>query len=294
MDGSVRPYGRRESILKLLMEHGPLSSRGLHALLLPQIGRKKLLVVLQRLGKHKYINKKLDKRFGGAGVYYEINRNPKVLKCLRLKGLLQENPLRPPTVSSPNMMHSERCAIWTEYFKLNFPEAEVVRDLHLDGNKVANRKLLSKRNDYELRPDVMVLLPGAEASGTRAVAIELERTMKSAKRVALKLRKYSNESLLDGVIYVCEEDVKPDCIEQIYRTRVLANVLRVKQYGERFLLFSDPIDSPSVNEPKARTTRGQAISIHNWIRTLQNTRREGRRNSTFKLGVPAAPKSKCT
>jgi hypothetical protein len=277
------PYSRRANILRLLAEHGPISIRGLKAILEPRIDPRNLRVALQRLGKYGFVTKKNDRLFGGSGIYYEITRDSKVYNQLVELELLPKNLPAPPRIHRPYMIHSECCAIWTELFRRYYKEGQTLRDINLDESAVALRKLLSSRNDFELRPDLLLLLPTKDGNETRSVAFEIERSMKSAQRIIMKLKKYANETLLDGVVYVCEDGAVAERIRQIYRSKVLNDTLRIKRYNENFLLFSDPTNSSSANEPKVWNTRGQLISMHYWIQKLQTTRREERRNSSFKL-----------
>jgi hypothetical protein len=70
------PYHRGKQILGVLAEYGPLTVRGVEAILEPKMHRKQVRLALKRLHDRGYTRKRYDGIFRGAAIYHEITQNP--------------------------------------------------------------------------------------------------------------------------------------------------------------------------------------------------------------------------
>jgi hypothetical protein len=104
-----------------------------------------------------------------------------------------------------------------------------------------------------------------------------------------KLKKYADKTFVDGLIYVCDSDRLSETIRLIYRNKIVANSLRVRQYGENFFLFSDSISAYDEPLKNVYNSNKKLTSVDNWIDYLRNTKRNFRRDSEISLLGPTTP-----
>lgn len=264
---------RGKQILRLLYEHGPMSVRGLSAVLEPKIHPRRLRRALQRLGNSGMIEKRFDSMFRGAGVFYDIAEEYKI----------------PRSIRRPELLHSETCAVWAERLKRMFPNALIIRDYHLRGRKDAERALIAEGSELERLPDLLLLAPCEHSKYPVAVAFEIERTHKSASRLVEKLKKYARGSKLDGVVYLCPKGSIGRRVRTIFESRVLAKAHLIKQYGNHFLLFSEGISGDYNDSLTIQNVSGDDVSLQDWMQVLKRIPPHSRRDSSFTAGASSGP-----
>lgn len=273
------PYTRGPQILKALAEYGPLSVRGLTEIILPLIPRRSLLFALGALEKKKLIKRLNYRIFRGAGVFYRINDDEKLAETIAGKLGVPIEQLNIPKVLGLELLHSEGCAVLCERLRRELPGARVIREFSYSRIPAIESILLTSKRDLENRPDILILLKG-ERKGSRAfVGVELERIQKSRKRIAQKIHKYAAESRLDGVIYFCEEDSIGNRIRHIYQTKVLKRSIRIRHYGDDFLLFGRRSVEMFPSTDLLFNSAGRTTSLRKWIGALVDTPHDLRRDT---------------
>jgi hypothetical protein len=280
---NIVSYQRRLQVFKILKEHGPLSIRGIEACIEPPIKRKKLREVLNRLHKRGLLRKRFDKTLGGAGVSYQIAQDPATRAIIGELISVDPITLHQPYYRPRTFVHSEGCAVWFEIFQRLFPEHRIVREHEISSDEIASRLLLLKGEEDDLKPDFILLAPSTADGRTISVAVEIEQTGKSQKRLVRKLKKYTTQTLLDGLIYICDSHAMSERLRQIYRSKVLEQAMRVKHYGNNFFLFSDGVLAANGCEPIMVNSLLDDVSVINWMQTLISTKYRHRRDMKFKL-----------
>lgn len=275
------PHGRGPQILKVLAEHGPLSTRGLLEILAPQTNATRLREVLQRLQRKKFVLKMFDKHFGGTGVFYKITQSdeywPEIAKIVDCNPKL----LFQPQFRKAELIHSERCAVWVEKLKQLLPDAQMIRDYMISSSESAKACLQSYGDDKELLPDILAILPSHAGNKPVNIAFEIERTIKSGRRITHKLKKYCNESKLDGVIYICEDTAIAKRVRTIYRNHILKDALTINNYGDNFILFQDSVDASDLAHAKTYNSALMPVNLYSWFQQLLRYVPDKRYDSTF-------------
>ncbi len=283
------PHGRGPQILKTLVEYGPMSVRGLSQILEPQIDRKSLRKALNRLTVKKFVEKRNDNLFRGAAVYYEITQNTEywgdIAKVTGCPGHNMETALVRPA----ECFHSEVCAVWAEKIRRLFPGAMIIRDYSVKSSDVAKDYLLADGTDRESLPDFLLILAAGNRERTVCVAFEVERFCKSNDRLVRKLRNYTNESRLDGVVYICENDGVARKVSRFFNSRVRKDALRINNYGANFLIIRDSIHADVDNYLSAYNCDGQSVDMSQWLHILMKTNSISRNDSIFKYDNFGAP-----
>lgn len=279
----ILPYQRRVQVFEILKEHGPLSIRGIEACLQTPIRRKKLQEVLNRLHRRGLLRKRFDKALGGGGVSYQIAQDPTTRAIVgELLDVVPE-ALHQPQYRHRTFIHSENCAVWFEILSRMFPDFRIVKEHEIGDDPIASRLLLLKDEEDDVCPDLLLIAPSKAGSGHVSIAVEIEKTGKTKKRLLRKLKKYATQTLLDGMVYVCDTHSICERLRQVYQSKVIERALRIKHYENNFFLFSDGSLSSSRLEPAMFNSRLEDISLSDWIRTLTNTNYKHRRDEKFNV-----------
>ena len=275
------PHGRAPQILSILADHGPLSVRGLSAIIEPPIARRKLKEALQRLSKRQLIVKRHAKIYGAGGVFYQIRQQPTVWKEVSTIIGCVPKSLFQPQYRQIEYLHSECCAIWANEFNRQFQNVAVLRDFQIRRSSIARELLLETDNDVDLLPDLLLIMQSLDGSNLVSVAVEIERYMKTDDRTLMKLRKFAAESRLDGVIWFCEDDGISDRLRGLYVNRVLPKANRINNYGQNFMLFQDDIFAAKKTTFCLQNSAHEDIHIHSWRRQLLSTGLHERFDANF-------------
>jgi hypothetical protein len=279
--GQLAGKNRGRSILDLLRRYGPLSFRGVKSMIEPPIKDRRLHDAIARVHRNGFVEKRLERVFRGAGVFYQITQDKK--KQTDVASILECRPedLRQPFFRNRELLHAESCAMWTHSLKSAFPEALIIRDFEFYGNPIAQQVLLTDRNNYELRPDMLMTFVSNSGASLTSVAFEIERSRKSERRLIAKLNKYASETLLDGVVYICDSKQTSEPVRRTYESRIMERSLRIRHYKEHFLLFQN--EEKKVNAVGAQTFNAlsKPVSLEKWIQKLRSTQFTARRDQSF-------------
>lgn len=174
-----RPRGRE--IVQLLLEHGPLSFGALNRMIEPRMRKKKLKETLLRLRRKGFV---ATRYVGEIKVFYFISQQQ--ANRIQLSKRLNCRPaeLFQPPLSHRDWIHSEACEFWIFIFKRLFQDAEIIREREFSDHEFAKSILLIKNDDFELRPDFLLIFKKGADSEPVSIAVEVERTRKSNRRLA--------------------------------------------------------------------------------------------------------------
>jgi hypothetical protein len=278
---SQAPGSRSKQILKLLAEHGPLSSRTLQIILQPAIQSRRLRDSLKRLSDRGYISRRYDRIFGGAGCVYQITRDQDHWPAIHQQlGNADSEVFEQIYFSHRELHHMQSCAIWAEALRQWLPEAAVKRDHVYSRDQALLKDLMLKDSDSTL-PDILLIVPTENPRVQVRVAVEIERTRKTERRLAQKLSKFAAKSCLDGVIYISESDRILDVIRAIYSSRLMKKALRISHYGQHFLMLSRGEKTQDGADLKmANATLGN-MTLKTWLAELIAKSCNYRRDAAF-------------
>lgn len=281
MAESVRPYQRGGQILRILKSYGPLSLKGISEIIAPAMKERRLQDSLKRLVAKGFVTKRFEKLFGRAGIFYQLSQDERYFEEIAKLLQCQPSDLKQPQFRYRELIHSQECALWSFRMSKIFPEAIIVREYDFNKHKYISTVLLSIQTDTALRPDIILMFRGNEETGVVVVAAEIERNPKSKKRLEHKLKKLVSRTLLDGVIYICDSKQIERNLRTIYQSRILEHALRIKQYGENFLLFTDGRGTSIGDGPILYNTQLKPVLFRDWIHNFKTTAVRTRRNVQF-------------
>jgi hypothetical protein len=283
---SIQPQQHRgKDIIALLLEHGPLSYSALSRMLMPPMKRKRLKESLLCLKRKGFINANL---IADTKTFYRFSQKLKNRERLGQYLNRPESDFFQPTFRSRDFVHSESVEYWIFILKRIFPDAEFVREAYFGKHDVAVKTLLISSDERELRPDFLIVFKKEDSTERAVIAVEVEKTRKSDLRIINKLSKYANESFLDGVIYICDDDRLHETIRLLFVKKVLEKSHRIKQYGKNFILFSDATKPFDQSKLSLVNSVNDKADVDMWIRKLRNKKPNFRRDEEFEMPGPLA------
>lgn len=270
MDDRILPGARRVQILQVLHEHGPLPLRTLGRLIQPTMSERRLQDAVKRLYKKGWVIRKYSSAPNNSGHYYQNSQRKDSRRLIAKLLNLNSDLLIQPHFRGQELQHSEVCAVWSDWFRRKFHSAVVIRDFQFDQNPLVQKLLMTEQQTWELKPDFVVLLPASDGKVAVSVAVEIERTRKTKKRLVRKLGKLASGTLFDGVIYLCDKDALSDNLEHVYSSKVRASAMRIKHYGANYFLFGRTCSSVKTNDLELTNADGQGIKLKDWISFLSS------------------------
>lgn len=276
MVNTVAPYSRRLDVLRVLLEHGALSSRGMREIIVPTISERALQYATKRLRDHKFIIRRMDYLPENVGYFFQLSQRKKYREQVsQLLGVTAES-LWKPKIRNQELFHSEECAIWKHRLKQMFPNAQLIRDIDIPADPRMDRVLLPLKRKFRLLPDLILRLPKLNGNGDINVAIEIEKTRKSNRRLLIKFNKLASGTRLDGVIYINDNDALAETLRKVYCANTLKSAPRISHYGNNFMLFSNGQYATGATEPKMFNAALQNVSLREWIHFLVSTEDRGK------------------
>jgi hypothetical protein len=268
MISTKRPNVRGAELIRLLVRHEALSFGGLQTLMVPTITEKRLRDVLARLIKRRLVRRRLFNLFGGSAVFFEI------AEPIR-------SDLHIASVHSSLLIHNESCSLAVERLGREFPFARFVREHAIPRDEVLRTVMKFKKGTYDTLPDVLMILPSETGPEPIYIAVEIERSIKSVKRLVKKFSKFALRTKLDGVIYLSEDEGVLTTLSDRYQTDIAPSGLRVKHYRDHFFLTASCPTKQVFELGNLRNSVNTPVSLKHWAQLLATTPMLKRREKAF-------------
>lgn len=282
MSEFIKSYSRGRSILQLLKNHGPLSSKAITKIIKPPMKNKRVLGSLLCLSKNNLIEKRYEKIFRGSGTFYQLSQDKESRERISKMIDCQPDELFQPHFRYRELLHNESIALCADKFLELFTDCKIIRDFEFPQSPIAQRVMLTGANNFEVRPDLLLISQGKEANQIVSIAVEIERSRKTNARIVSKLKKYADRTLIDGVIYFCNSRQLIDVVNSLYRKKALTRSSRIGHYSENFMLFSQLENGEPTSPLQIHNSMGQVVRVQDWMRNLKTTSRNERRDLNFK------------
>lgn len=275
---------RAIEILRILKANGPVSFKTLLKLVDPPMKEKKLRMALYRLQDKEHIIKRDERIYVGRGYFYQISQDRSDIEKTAKLISCPVNVLQQPHFSYRDLIHNDDCALWMNHIFNEFPDAQIIRDFEFNKSNLARQIMSINEDEIDLQPDLLVILRGHDMSSRLiAIAVEIEKSRKSDKRLIRKLYKYANRSHIDGVIYVCENKRIKEILQHVFVTDVLRRARRIEHYPQNFFLFSENVDNHKSDRLQLWNSEQKLISFKEWINYLQSNSFNSRRDKNMAL-----------
>lgn len=269
---------KSRDILIALKKYGVLNRRTIQQLVPSIKNERNLRSYLRNLQARRLIVKRFDSINGVTGTFYQLNQKPKIREALAQYLDCQVSEIQQREYRYKELFHEQRATLIKYYLTVRYPEAIVLKDFELVRNLEARKVIPHLENKDQLRPDVLFLIPNYAADEIVSVAFEFEKTTKSKARIDNKLKFYTSGTQIDGVIYVNTADMISNVLDDIYDSHVLEESIRIKHYGENFLLTGLWKNAVEKSFDVLRNQNGEYYNLDHFITTL-------RRNSLINRGA---------
>ena len=281
----IKCHDRARQILELLKLHGPLSFRALNTMIEPPMKKPRLVDSLARLRKKGFIKRRNINVFGNQSCFHQLEQDEDSIKEISNYLKCSSVELYQPFFRYRELLHTEACALWAHALQKMFPEVQIMRDFDFEKDIRASKIMLNCAQDLDVRPDLILIFKKDDHSGEVAIAVEVEKTRKSAKRITQKLKKYSNGTRVDGLIYLCDSHQISGAIQGAYRGQVMQRSKRIGHYAENFLLLGDSKGVHMGSVEKMFNSELKPVHLKKWINMIRSTTRNTRRDKKFDESV---------
>lgn len=236
---------RQNEILTLIGRYGVLDSYTLLELLHPRPTLKSLQLTLKRLEKNELLVSGTPKLRGSSTKYWMFKKSEVALERILARTGLDESALRNKSTHWSQYPHEAICSLVQAAIERQMPSLLVLREA-TDSFKDLPEHLLSERvqkNGY--MPDLCIGIPlertdasYSAAKAYRWIAVEVDRSFRSHKRIAARANIYSRHTAFAGLLYFMPHESGCKTLAQIYGNRGAKNSLRISGGSETFLATS--------------------------------------------------------
>jgi hypothetical protein len=267
-DAKLTQPKRGKEILWLIKESGPLTIDLLFRMLTPSMAKQNIRKALQVLRDKNLIEVVQSTT---QITFYMIAQGPAsrmksadILKC-------HPDEIKQPLLRKQDWFHNQWCEYWILNMKRYFPDSKIVREGEINSDQIAMNVLGLKNQDFDLRPDFLLMIPKTETTEAVHLAFEIERTRKSEQRLIRKFKKYMGETGIDGLIYICDSGRLSETIRLLYQTKLVDRSQRQKRFGENFFVFSDSLDGGGPMLSRLFNACGKPTTFEKWCGYLTST-----------------------
>jgi len=254
--------------LRLLNEHGALSSQTIRQLVLPECTKQYAKWMLGKLKRNGLVRTRNDRIFGRSGIFYEL-RSEDVSRAT-VANLIGESlsNVRLNNGVNRELLHADEQALWIQVLRRQYPLAQVYPELSFFRIEAIQNLLPSLSRSDAIEPDIVMLPKGAYSAAPFSIAIEIERTLKSKKRIKEKLLKYAQGSKFDGVLYICSNSGIEESIRKIFLNSHARQAVRIQNYSDHFLAFGKLIGPSSEITLYTAGVASKSFALSDWIKDL--------------------------
>jgi len=278
IEKATRRPKRGKEILKLVRDHAPITLDMIHRMLSGSMLKRNIRKALRVLRDKKLIE---AVHADAHRTYYQISQSlqsrvvsSEILDCGKEE--MEQKLLR-----RQDWFHNQWCEYWALSIKRQFPETEIIRESTIGGSELAKNVLQVSAEEFDLLPDLLIRFPSPDGNPSTFVAFEIERTRKSNRRILRKLKRYLNETKIDGLVYICDNGRLSETIRDLYRTRSVDRSNRTNHYAMNFFLFSDVLDGGGPDLVRLINANAEQVSFQNWCKHLRSTKWTKRRDDNF-------------
>lgn len=268
-------------ILEALLKYGIMNRRTLQQVV-PEIkDHRNFRRTLTNLCGRGLIVKRYDYINENRGVFYQLNQKSFIREVLATYLDTQAKMIEQKQLRYKELFHEQVLIKIAYHLNQNYPEAIVLKDHDLVGNDEARSIIIGLDEIDQLKPDLLFITKSKDLNRKVSVAIEFEKTMKSKIRMEEKLKFYTDQTIVDGVLYLYTNNRIDHNLHEIFMDKILNRSLRIRHYGKNFLLTCRLGDNVE-NSMRILFNRDMNYySFQDWIKKLSTSSSENRRNEMF-------------
>jgi len=262
---------RQLEVLDLLVRYGVLGIRTLHTLLTTPASMAQLLETLKGMEKRGLLCRLVFHPGGAPMSHWMLPYEQSAQAQALLATGLDENFLRRKAVRYSHIPHENVCTLVQASLERQMPKLRIVREATVGFEKLPSHLLSRLAKEKGYTPDICVGIPNgfsvaAQADASyRWIAVEVDRSYRSDKRIAQRLNVYTKHTAFSGLLYLMPTVGTQKTLQRIYDTRGGKDNLRLHGSSKAFLAIGTVPDSLFDVNAKSVWCGTQEISLATWI-----------------------------
>lgn len=238
----MREYTPRQiEILTLLSKYGVLGSKMIQSLLKQNVGMNRLRESLQGMEGRDLICR-FNFNPGGTPMSYWMLPDEDSAKgrAIRASGL-KEIFFRHKRGRYSHIPHENFCTLVHASLERQMPTLQIIREATKNFGALPKHLISARAEDDGYTPDLCVGVPGKNLvqaqpkSGLRWIAVEVDRSNRSKKRMAQRMNIYTKHTAFSGLLYLVPNVATAKSLREIYVTRGGKNTFRLRGAATSFL-----------------------------------------------------------
>jgi hypothetical protein len=268
---AVKYSPRQLEILLLLAKYGVLGTVTIQMLLKEVVAMDKLRLTLKVMERRFMICRTLFHPGGTPMSHWMLPEDKKSQsQALKATGL-DERFLRRKAVRYSHIPHEIVCTLVQASLERQMPKLWIAREATGGFDNLPNHLLSRFAKEKGYKPDLCLGIPnelGDSAHSTSAfrwIAVEVDRSYRSQKRIAQRLNVYTKHTAFSGLLYLMPTVGTQATLQRIYDTRGGKDNLRLHGSSKAFLAIGTVPDALFDVNAKSVWCGPQEISLATWL-----------------------------
>lgn len=239
-----KPF-RQNEILSLLARYGVLTTNNLTELLDSRISHSFLRSILYDLENNNLLRRLRFK----SGHCWAISSNTESILEVLKRTNTPKNLLRTKNLHWSAFPHESSCTTIQASLERSLPEVETFREGTLKFKELPSHLMSERVKQNGYTPDLVLKVAvenkndSSAQSVFRYIAVEVDRTQRSKRRISQRANIYSRHTSFSGLLYFVPNIKNVASFQQIYKSRGAMDSIRLRGGEKSFLATTAIADS---------------------------------------------------
>lgn len=263
---------RQNEILTLLARYGVMDATTLMKLMNSAPSKRSVQITLRRLAEKGLIVQGNIKISGTAAHYWMIDPNEAVQEVVQARTGVSSDHFRERSIHWSQYPHEAICTIFQASIERQMPSLWVLREGTRNFKSLPEHLISDRVKENGYTPDLCIGIPlqktnsaYAGSGAYRWIAVEIDRTPRSKKRISSRANIYSRHTSFAGLLYFVPNIQSIEQLSKIYTDRGAKKSLRISGGSDTFL--ASAVSSDALFDVNLKMVRcGQTeVSLATWI-----------------------------
>ena len=289
-----RPATRQAEVLSLLARYGVMDIATLTQLLDHAPSQSTIREVLSTLKKKQLIKCGTLKIGGTPSNYWQLSKDKSAIERILAITGLSASKLRLKSCHWSQFPHENLCTLFQASIEKQMPSVIVLREAANDFSKLPDHLISERIKENGYLPDLCLGIPVFDPPDAntpkfyRWVAVEIDRTNRSKKRIAARTNIYSRHTAFNGLLYLMPDERMASQLSKIYDTRGARDSLRIEKGKKSFLARGTVSHTLFDCNKMMLLCDDQEISLSTWTALISATDMRSRDELLLRISDGAA------
>lgn len=266
-----KPSPRQLEVMSLLVRYGVLGIRTIHTLLQVPATMAQLLETLKGMEKRGLVCRLLFHPGGAPMSHWMLPLEQSSQGKALLATGLDVRFLRRKSVRYSHVPHENVCTLVQASLERQMPKLWIVREATSAFENLPKHLLTKLAKEKGYTPDLCIGIPSERADAAQSdaayrwIAVEVDRSYRSHKRIAQRLNVYTKHTAFSGLLYFMPTPGTKATLQRIYDTRGGKDNLRLHGSAKSFLAIGTVPDSLFDVNAMSVWCGPQEISLATWL-----------------------------